>query len=65
MGTNCSIKPVFEGQLVRFRSPDCREVWLFDRAVRNPKYGNLEWHAVNPDDSTYFTMFAIAEVINE
>jgi hypothetical protein len=45
-GTNAPIKPKFEGQIVRFESPHA-DVVLYDIAKRNPKYGNLEWHALN------------------
>jgi len=45
-GTNAPTKPKFEGQIARFVSPHA-DVVLYDIAKRNPKYGNLEWHALN------------------
>jgi hypothetical protein len=44
--TNAPIKPQFEGQIVRFRSPHAN-VMLFDIAKINPKYARLEWWALN------------------
>ena len=44
--TNATVKPQFEGQIVRFRSPHAN-VFLFDIAKINKKYGNLEWWALN------------------
>ena len=46
-GTNAPCKPEFEGQIVKFRSPHNHKAILFDLAVRNPKYGYLEWQAMN------------------
>jgi len=45
-GTNAPGKPQFEGQIVKFISPHF-DVVLFDIAVRNEKYGFLEWYALN------------------
>jgi len=45
-GTNAHSKPEFEGQIVKFKSPYA-DVWLFDICKRNPKYGFLEWWALN------------------
>lgn len=45
-GTNAPTKPALEGQIVKFKSPHA-DVWLYDIAKRNPKYGNLEWWALN------------------
>jgi hypothetical protein len=45
-GTNATVKPQFEGQIVAFKSPHAN-VTLFDICKRNPKYGNLEWWALN------------------
>jgi len=44
-GTNAPVRPVFEGQIVRFQSPHA-DVMLFDIARLN-KYGQLTWHALN------------------
>lgn len=46
MGTNAPIKPQFEGDIVVYKSPHA-DVWIYDVCVRNPKYGWLEWHALN------------------
>jgi hypothetical protein len=46
-GTNARSKPLFEGQIVRFRSPHVNNVWLYDVCKRNPRYGCLEWWALN------------------
>ena len=46
-GTNAPMKPQFEGQIVKFVSPHFSDVILFDIAVRNEKYGWLEWYALN------------------
>ncbi len=46
-GTNARSKPLFEGQIVRFRSPHANNVWLYDVCRVNPKYGYLEWYALN------------------
>ena len=46
-GTNAPCKPEFEGQIVKFASPHSSRVVLFDIAVKNEKYGFLEWHAIN------------------
>lgn len=53
MGTNAPCKPEFEGQLVKFRSPHNAKVVLLDEAIRNDKYGWLEWAAVNPNTTDY------------
>ena len=45
-GTNANLKPEFEGQIVKFKSPHAN-VWLFDICKRNTKYGWLEWWALN------------------
>lgn len=45
-GTNAHLKPEFEGQIVKFKSPHAN-VWLFDICKRNAKYGFLEWWALN------------------
>jgi hypothetical protein len=50
-GTNAPTKPQFEGQLVKFKSDS--GVTLLDEAIRNPKYGYLEWCAINPDHASY------------
>lgn len=41
------MKPQFEGQIVKFISPHFSDVILYDIAVRNKKYGWLEWYALN------------------
>jgi hypothetical protein len=43
--TNAPCRPQFEGQIVKFTSE--HGVTLYDIAKRNPKYGNLEWWALN------------------
>lgn len=45
-GTNAPCKPQFEGQIVKFKSPHAN-VTLYDIAVVNPRYGHLEWYALN------------------
>jgi hypothetical protein len=50
MGTNAQSKPLFEGQIIKFRSPYA-SVMLYDICKRNAKYGNLEWYALN--DATF------------
>lgn len=45
-GTNAPIKPLFEGQIVKFKSPFA-SVWLYDICKRNDKYGWLEWWVLN------------------
>lgn len=45
-GTNAPAKPQFEGQIIKFKSPHA-DVWLYDIAVRNEKYGWLEWYAIS------------------
>jgi hypothetical protein len=50
MGTNAQSKPLFEGQIIKFRSPYAN-VMLYDICKRNAKYGNLEWYALN--DATF------------
>lgn len=47
VGTNAHSKPEFEGQIVKFKSPHNNNVILYDIAVRNTKYGYLEWQAIN------------------
>jgi hypothetical protein len=49
-GTNAQSKPLFEGQIVKFKSPHAN-VMLYDICKRNAKYGNLEWYALN--DATF------------
>lgn len=44
--TNAPSKPQFEGQIVSFASPHAN-VMLYDQARINPKYGHLEWRAIN------------------
>ena len=44
--TNAPIKPSFAGQIVSFTSPHAN-VMLYDQAWINPKYGHLEWRAIN------------------
>ncbi len=46
-GTNALMKPQFEGQIVKFISPHFSDVIFYDIAVRNEKYGWLEWYALN------------------
>jgi len=45
-GTNAPTRPQYEGQIIGFKSPHAN-VMLYDIAKRNPKYGNLEWWAIN------------------
>jgi len=45
-GTNAQTKPEFVGQIVKFISPHAN-VWLYDICKQNPKYGSLEWWALN------------------
>jgi len=45
-GINAPGRPAFEGQVVKFKAPTFN-VWLYDIGKRNPKYGNLEWWALN------------------
>lgn len=45
-GINAHSKPEFEGQIVKFKSPNA-DVILYDIAKRNEKYGYLEWCAIN------------------
>lgn len=56
---NAPIKPEFEGQIVKFKSPYA-DVILYDICKRNPKYGNLEWHALNDatDRQKFIATFA-------
>ena len=53
-GTNAQVKPQFEGQVVKFMSPHA-DVWLYDIAKRNAKYGHLEWWALNDPSSEQIT----------
>jgi hypothetical protein len=46
MGTNAKSKPIFEGQIVKFKSPHANVV-LYDIAKLNQKYNRLEWWALN------------------
>jgi len=51
IGTNAPMRPEFEGQIVKFKSPHA-DVILYDIAVRNERYGHLEWWALNePTDA--------------
>lgn len=51
VGTNAPMRPEFEGQIVKFKSPHA-DVILYDIAVRNERYGHLEWWALNePTDA--------------
>lgn len=43
--TNAPSKPRFEGQIIRFKSE--HGAILYDIAKVNPKYGHLEWWALN------------------
>lgn len=45
-GTNAPIKPSFDGQIVKFKSPHAN-VMLYDIAKMNHKYNRLEWWALN------------------
>ena len=45
-GTNAPIRPQFDGQIVKFKSPHAGVI-LYDQARRNIKYGHLEWCALN------------------
>lgn len=45
-GTNAKTKPLFEGQIVKFKSPYA-DVVLYDIAKLNTKYNRLEWWALN------------------
>lgn len=45
-GINAQIKPQFEGQIVKFKSPHA-DVWLYDICKRNERHGWLEWWALN------------------
>ena len=40
-GTNAPIKPLFDGQIVKFISPYAN-IWLYDICRLNAKYGHLE-----------------------
>lgn len=51
-GTNSPARPVFEGQLNVFESPQARGVLLVDRAVKD-RYDALSWHAVQHDSADY------------
>lgn len=51
IGTNAPMRPKFEGQIVKFKSPHA-DVILYDIAVRNERYGHLDWRALNePTDA--------------
>ena len=50
---NAPCRPQFEGQIVKFESPNFGVI-LYDIAKRNPKYGHLEWHAIS--DPTHAQM---------
>ena len=45
-GTNAPMRPQFEGQIVKFKSPYANVI-LYDICKRNEKYGWLEWWALN------------------
>ena len=45
-GTNAPIRPQFEGQIVKFKSPHSNAI-LYDICRVNDRYGWLEWHALN------------------
>jgi hypothetical protein len=45
-GTNAPTKPEFIGQIVKFKSPHAN-VSLYDIAQLHPRYGHLEWCALN------------------
>ena len=50
-GTNAPTRPQFEGQIVKYKSPHAN-VTLYDICKVNPKYGWLEWWALNnPTDA--------------
>lgn len=49
--TNAPTRPQFEGQIVKFKSPHSSAT-LYDICRVNPKYGWLEWYALNdPSDA--------------
>lgn len=51
IGTNAPMRPKFEGQIVKFKSPHANVI-LYDIAVRHERYGHLEWWALNePTDA--------------
>jgi hypothetical protein len=52
--TNAPICPQFDGQIVKFKSPHAA-VMLYDQARRNPKYGHLEWCALNEPTTQQLT----------
>lgn len=45
-GTNAPARPKFEGQIVKFKSPHSNAT-LYDICKINPRYGWLEWWALN------------------
>jgi hypothetical protein len=45
-GTNAPVIPIFDGQIVKFKSPHAN-VMLYDIAKLNQKYNRLEWWALN------------------
>jgi len=50
-GTNAPARPQFEGQIVKFKSPHS-DATLYDICRVNPRYGWLEWCALNnPTDA--------------
>jgi hypothetical protein len=53
-GTNAPTRPQFDGQIVKFKSPYAA-VMLYDQARRNPKYGHLEWRALNEPTAQQIT----------
>ena len=53
-GINAPTRPQFDGQIVKFKSPHAA-VTLYDQARRNPKYGNLEWCALNEPTAQQIT----------
>jgi len=54
IGTNAPTRPQFDGQIVKFKSPHAA-VMLYDQARRNPKYGHLEWCALNEPTAQQIT----------
>lgn len=65
-GTNAHSRPQFEGQIVKFKSPHA-DVTLYDICKVNPKYGYLEWWAINDptDDQKKNAMWVDGGLTNE
>lgn len=59
-GINAQIKPQFEGQIVKFKSPHA-DVWLYDICKRNERYGWLEWWALNDPTKEQIQSAMLAE----